>query len=547
MGDWLNKSLRRFSPFDMNCLGPRNHAYGQVPMPNFSGNPSESPSIFFSRFEKYVGYLGICAGDYVQILGCVLNNRALEVFDEINDEFNKRGEVCDFNTIKRRILDDFTDRKPDFVNWNALHRRKLRLNETIRNYYADLRHLNRKLNTPIENLLYIFISGLPNSFKFHVFFQHPLNISEAVEIASEYESVTNYFGEVDVKEKNVLVNAIPKKSKEIKELQDQLQSLRSDLERIVSDNQFSGNTPCTRFVARSAAISSNNEMTIDIILGGIKLKGLIDSGSDISLISNNILQDTALSHTLGVSDFTNVISVGGKISPFLGVAEANISFGDFKGNVKLHVLENSPYPVILGRDFLRENVKVIDIVNHELILLHTGLDDRNICVPLNFNSSNAVMRSGVKFHNDDDDDDDDDDDSNNKTDSDLIHGCQIGVSHHKFISGSSVTDETTNTRGHFGKLRCAQVNPHAKKVIRHKQLNSIQDRKRAFKHKRTKRKVYYTSDFRHNEFLNKQPFRFYSVNTVAKMTDFNREKLAHRNAKLVEIQAYFSNVEKLKQ
>ena len=119
-------------------------------------------------------------------------------------------------------------------------------------------------------------------------------------------------------------------------------------------------------------------MTIDVILRGIKLKALVDSGSDISLIRNNLLQDKTRLDTLGVSDYSNVISVGGKISPILGVTVANMSFGDFKETVKLHILENCPYPLILGRDFLRENVKVIDICANELILLKLGITGENI-------------------------------------------------------------------------------------------------------------------------------------------------------------------------
>ena len=130
----------------MKFCGPHNNVYGHVAVPTFSGTPNECPSIFFSRFEKYVSYLGICAGDQVQTLGCVLKNRALEVFDEIIDELHKRGEICEYTTIKDRILYYFTDRKPDFVNWNALHNRKLHLHEKIRTYYDDLRHLNSKIN-----------------------------------------------------------------------------------------------------------------------------------------------------------------------------------------------------------------------------------------------------------------------------------------------------------------------------------------------------------------------------------------------------------------
>ena len=231
---WLEQSLRRYPPFDMKLRRPRSILYGTIAVPRFTGLPDECPKLFFSRSTKYVAQSEISDEETVQLLGCVLQKRAHEIFNEIITEFRKREEVCDFNKIKGRILNYFTDKKLDFVNWNALHNRKLRLHEKIRTYYDDLRHLNSKFIKPLDDLLNIFISGLPNSFKFHVLFQYPVDVLEAVKIAKEYKNVTNYFGEVNAKEINVSVNAIPKKSsskiKEIQELQDQLQNIRDELE-----------------------------------------------------------------------------------------------------------------------------------------------------------------------------------------------------------------------------------------------------------------------------------------------------------------------------
>ena len=130
---------------------------------------------------------------FVQILGCVLKNRALDVFDEFIKEFRNCGEICDFNAIKDGILECFTDRRLDFVNWNTLHRRRLRSGETIRNYYLDLRKLNRQLKNPLGNFLNLFISGLPEVMKLHVLFAYPVDITQAVNIASEYISVHEHF------------------------------------------------------------------------------------------------------------------------------------------------------------------------------------------------------------------------------------------------------------------------------------------------------------------------------------------------------------------
>ena len=61
------------------------------------------PKLFFSQFAKYVAHLGIRDEDTVQLLGCVLQKRALEFFDELISEFRKHGEVCDFNTVNPNL------------------------------------------------------------------------------------------------------------------------------------------------------------------------------------------------------------------------------------------------------------------------------------------------------------------------------------------------------------------------------------------------------------------------------------------------------------
>ena len=81
-------------------------------------------------------------------------------------------------------------------------------------------------------------------------------------------------------------------------------------------------------------------MTIDIILNSVKLNALLDTGSDISVGSNNIFQDKKCMNSLGISDYTSVLSVGGQVSPILGVSVNNISISDFQMKVILHVLEN---------------------------------------------------------------------------------------------------------------------------------------------------------------------------------------------------------------
>ena len=83
--NWLQLSLRRYPPFDRKLRDQRDHMYGTIPIPSFSGLPSESPKLFFSQFEKYIEYLQITDEETIKVLGCVLKKDALECFDVLTN------------------------------------------------------------------------------------------------------------------------------------------------------------------------------------------------------------------------------------------------------------------------------------------------------------------------------------------------------------------------------------------------------------------------------------------------------------------------------
>ena len=71
-------------------------------------------------------------------------------------------------------------------------------------------------------------------------------------------------------------------------------------------------------VALSAAISSDDEMSVDIRIGSKNLKALVDTGSEISIIQSDTLKEALGVKNLEGSTYDKVISVGGGASPILG-------------------------------------------------------------------------------------------------------------------------------------------------------------------------------------------------------------------------------------
>ena len=555
--DWFQQPLHRVAPFGwhMNAPRGRERMYGNITPPKFSGLRRECPKLFFSQFQKYTGRLQIPDGERVQYLGCLLDKGALELYDSILEEPRDDGGEIGFLELKARFLDNFVDQESDLVTWNALHSRKLRSSETVREYYDDLRRMNAKLEAPQEELLNMFMAGLPTGLKRHLIFQRPGDVREAVRLAVEYESVMNdgVPPAVSLKDvspppkKGVSANAVKAdaSSAEFKELREQMKGMQDLMERLAiqkeqpkglgkqggdhlglpatdmlgngqpagppappflyggqrpgfeqnmrgpqlssagnfqpyppyrkpglpqgdyddpapygqyqwggdrnvpydQSNDFQrgrggkspyrpygrggdrfsgrsggyfketrrcfycntpghlqrdcykrkrelGNSPHEGVVdnnTTSAALRSPGDMTVDILIGSVKLCALIDTGSHISIVRRGVLDGMPDVGKLTVSRYNNVISVGGHQSPILGSATVSLALGNLVVDINLQVLEDLHYSVILGRDFLQKHVSSIDIVANELVLVNSGKAPG--CTHVKLNASTEVMGS----------------------------------------------------------------------------------------------------------------------------------------------------------
>ena len=56
---WLERSIKKYPPFNMKLRDPHNSNLGAIAGPTFSGLAKESPKLFFSQFEKYANHLQI--------------------------------------------------------------------------------------------------------------------------------------------------------------------------------------------------------------------------------------------------------------------------------------------------------------------------------------------------------------------------------------------------------------------------------------------------------------------------------------------------------
>ena len=336
----VGQRLRRFQAVPLVPRVRRDGIYGYIPPPTFGGNQDEDAKLFFSQFWRYVHSVGVLETQWAETLGCLVFGKALEVYDELVGGITACGCVCTFEELKQGILARFIEKKSDIVIWRLLCARELRADEDIREYYAVLRKLNSELASPLPDLLNPFLNGLPATLRQHVLFQHPLDVSHAVKLAAEYVRITS---------------------------DDFAVRMRTDAPPF-SENKRAFEEGETLKVALSAAICSGGGMSVNVRIGNKNLQALIDTGSEISVIQSDTLKKALGVRNLEGSPYDKVISVGGGASPVLGLKTVEISFGKFCVPAQLHVLGESPFQVVLGRDFLQKYVTHIDIFRNELVL-----------------------------------------------------------------------------------------------------------------------------------------------------------------------------------
>ena len=115
----------------------------------------------------------------------------------------------------------------------------------------------------------------------------------------------------------------------------------------------------------SAATSSNmvqhpidEEMILQLLINGKPGRALADSGSQTTIISNRFFKSIRPRPEVETPPFSCVTGVGGNRTEVVGSIQAVIEIGVFRTVFPVHILKNTRYDVIIGRDFMDELVSV---------------------------------------------------------------------------------------------------------------------------------------------------------------------------------------------
>ena len=135
-------------------------------------------------------------------------NILINLFDDESTDFYDSLDQAvrnNYNQTKENMILHYETVGPQSTQWSLLTKRKQSSTESITDYYDDLVKMGRRLNVPQEQLLFMFIDGLPEDTKIHLALslQAPGNIVDALTMAKTFQAVTKNINPVNTLYKQV--------------------------------------------------------------------------------------------------------------------------------------------------------------------------------------------------------------------------------------------------------------------------------------------------------------------------------------------------------
>lgn len=134
---------------------------------------------------------------------------------------------------------------------------------------------------------------------------------------------------------------------------------------------------------RSSAQDVAELTVIPAMINGIREEeALLDSGSQVVMMSREAATDCKLSWDPNLK--INMQSANGQVSRTCGLAKnVPFTFGDLTVKLQVHVIEDAPYRVLLGRPF--DLVTASEVINHsdgrQYVKLRNNETENSTCIP----------------------------------------------------------------------------------------------------------------------------------------------------------------------
>ena len=115
----------------------------------------------------------------------MLDGKAYDFYESSSDEMKQN-----YQQLRAAFITHFQPNKSKLVRWNDLCQKALTIGQSIVEYHDELmKEVSKIGGVTDEQLMIVFLNGLPVDIKEHVALQEPISLAEALKKAGPYESI----------------------------------------------------------------------------------------------------------------------------------------------------------------------------------------------------------------------------------------------------------------------------------------------------------------------------------------------------------------------
>ncbi len=152
---------------------------------NFDGKEGNDPEMFFKKLDRLAAYGQWPEERKANIVPLLLDDKASEYYENLQQDVKD-----DYDQVKLNIIDHFSPNKHKLVRYRELSQKCMTLDQTVADFHDSLKRDATKIgNISDEQVMLMFINGLPRAIRDHVALQNPENMNSALKMARDFESL----------------------------------------------------------------------------------------------------------------------------------------------------------------------------------------------------------------------------------------------------------------------------------------------------------------------------------------------------------------------
>ena len=149
----------------------------------FKGEEDYDINDFLNQFDKYCEFNAVTDAQKSVLFSSFLGSEPLRFYDGLENRVK-----ANFDLVRQSFVAEYNPANHRFYKRQQLRQRKKKEDESVREFKREIQTQGRKLNIGEDDLLQLFMEGLPNKLKKYVITQAPTTLEAAYTAALAKES-----------------------------------------------------------------------------------------------------------------------------------------------------------------------------------------------------------------------------------------------------------------------------------------------------------------------------------------------------------------------